>query len=320
MPSVAGARRRKKSGAIIAPYGEICGLALLLFGGMAASAEDVLWRSGPNLYVKLAAQDQLKRDATPPNQHPARLDAETVTRALESIEVWNRGGLLNKREMKKLFSLQQARLLGQYVSVGLSRAEARQDLVFVLARSEKKYRVIQNTGHTGGRIFYLDDKLHIIIGDYDAAGDRFKEMAQKSHGVTDVRQHFKHGRRARVSGFKGVVVGSAGLSVYKEADKARRDWLVVDLEQAAAAYLAERDDRQRSEQEADPGAEAERLARERREMRLEMARMRKAMRASGAAQQRPVEERLKTLEQLRDKDLITDSEYQERRTAILEEI
>lgn len=296
-------------------------LSLLLCGGTAWGAGDVLWRSGPNLYISLTGQDQLKRTATPPNQHPAQLDAQQLSQALESIQVWSAGGLFGKKEMKKLFSLQQARLLGQYISVGLAKADAGQDLVFVLARAEKKYYVMQDTGYTGGRVFYLDDKLHVIIGDYDATGDRFKERAQKSHGVTDVKQYFRHGRRAKASNFKGVVVSNAGLSVYKTASRTRRDWLVIDLEQAAAVYLAEQRAQQSPIAESPlAGPELERLARERRRMRLEMARMRQALRASDGGARRPIEERLGALDELKAKGLITDSEYQDRRAAILEEI
>ena len=295
-------------------------LCLLLFAGP-SHADEILWRSGPNLYIKLAKQDESKREATPLNQHPARLNANQIANALEGIEVWGAGGMFKRKRLKRLFSLQQARLLGQYLSAGLSKARPDQDLIFVLARSEKKYYIIQNTGYTGGRAFYLDDKLHVIIGDYDATGDRFKETAYRSHGVTDLKQHFKHGRRAKPSNFKASVVGRAGVRSYEEGGRPRRDWLVVDLEQAATDYLAEKAQQAPTELVADAALqeEAARLAQERRQMRLEMARMRKEMKGAGAEQQTP-EQRLATLKSLRDKELITDEEYQQKRQRILGEL
>ena len=189
------------------------------------SNDEVLWKSGSNLYIRLTDQDQSKKDVTPLNQHPVRLDSNQVTSALEGIEAWSGGGFFKKKQLKKLFSLQQARLLGQFIATGLSTARTDQDIVFVLARSEKKYLVLQDRGYTGGRVFYLDGKLHVIIGDFDHVGDRFKETVERSHGVTDTRQYFKHGRRAKSVGFKGSVVARAGVEPHVDGKKSRRDWI-----------------------------------------------------------------------------------------------
>ena len=261
---------------------------------------------------------------TPPNQHPVQLSVSQVTSALESLEAWSGGGFFKKKKLKKLFSLQQSRLLGQHVSAGLYKARPDQDIVFVLARSEKSYLVLQNTGYTGGRIFYLNGKLHLIIGDYDNEGDRFKETAYKSHGVTDVKQYFKHGRRAKSAGFKGSIVGRAGIEPHVDGKKTRRDWIEIDLEQAATVYLAEKAQQtpQDSASSAAMQADAAKLARERREMRLEMAKMRKEMQSSpgGNNAGQTIEQRLMTLKELRDKELISADEYQQKREQILGEI
>ena len=295
---------------------------LLLHAGL-SQADDVLWQSGTNLYIKLTDQDQSKQETTPPNQHPVQLNASQVSSAIEGIEAWSGGGFFKKKKLKTLFSLQQSRLLGQYISAGLSRARPDQDIVFVLARSEKKYVVIQNRGYTGGRVFYLDGKLHIIIGDYDNEGDRFKETAYKSHGVTDVKQYFKHGRRVKPSGFKGSIVIRAGVTPHTDGKKARRDWLEVDLEQAASVYLAEKKERQPQEAVTSQAMQAEtaRMARDRREMRLELAKMRKEMKSStGGNSSQTIEQRLTTLQELRDKELISAEEYEQKREQLLGEI
>ena len=306
-------------------------LLLLLYAGIiqadllpdfGANDED-LWKSGSNLYIRLTNQDQSKKDVTPPNQHPVRLNVNQITSALEGIEAWSGGGFFKKKQLKKLFSLQQARLLGQYIAAGLSKARTDQDIVFVLARSEKKYLVIQNRGYTGGRIFYLDGKLHLIIGDYDHEGDRFKETVERSHGVTDTKQYFKHGRRAKSVGFKGTVVARAGVETHMDGRKPRRDWIEIDLERAAAVYLAEKKAQEPQEPvtSAAMQAEAARMARERREMRLELAKMRKEMQSSnGDDSSQTIEQRLMTLQELRDKELISAEEYERKREQILGEI
>ena len=66
--------------------------------------------------------------------------------------------------------------------------------------------------------------------------------------------------------------------------------------------------------------EAAKLAKERREMRLEMARLRKEMESNNKSSQESVEDRLKKLKELMDKDLISKEEYDKRRVEILNEI
>ena len=205
----------------------VLSLLLLLYAGIIqadllpnfGTNDEDLWKSGTNLYIRLTDQDKSKKDVTPPNQHPVQLNAARITNALEGIQAWSGGGFFKKKKRNSLFSLQQSRLLGQYISAGLSRARSDQDIVFVLARSEKKYLVLQNTGYTGGRAFYLDGKLHLIIGDYDHEGDRFKETVERSHGVTETKQYFKHGRRAKSVGFKGSIVGRPASSLTWTAKK-----------------------------------------------------------------------------------------------------
>ena len=190
---------------------------------------------------------------------------------------------------------------------------------------KRKYFMLQNTGYTGGRAFYLDGKLHLIIGDFDNAGDRFQETAERSHGVTETRQYFKHGRRARSVGFKGPIVARAGIEPHVDGKKTRRDWIKIDLEQAATVYLAEKAQQTAPEETATSAAmqaEAAKLARERREIRLEMAKMRKEMQSSSGEDNssQTIEQRLMTLKELRDKDLISPEEYQQKREQILGDI
>ena len=108
-----------------------------------------------------------------------------------------------------------------------------------------------------------------------------------------------------------------------DGKKTRRDWIEIDLEQAASMYLAEK--AQEAPQEtvtsAAMQAEAARMARERREMRLELAKMRKEMKSSnGGDSGQTIEQRLMTLQDLRDKELISAEEYQQKREQILGEI
>ena len=66
--------------------------------------------------------------------------------------------------------------------------------------------------------------------------------------------------------------------------------------------------------------ETAKLAKERREMRLEMARLRKEMDENKRGSDLSIEERLGKLQELRDKELISKEEYDKRRVEILNEI
>jgi hypothetical protein len=100
---------------------------------------------------------------------------------------------------------------------------------------------------------------------------------------------------------------------------------VIDVARASASFAA----RQVGDAEAANSVNDEKLrreaaksAKERREMRLEMARLRKEMKeqAQGGATARSAEERLEKLQALREKELITEEEYQSKRAEILGEI
>lgn len=68
--------------------------------------------------------------------------------------------------------------------------------------------------------------------------------------------------------------------------------------------------------------EAAKLTVERRQMREEMARLRKELNKlkKGGAGASSLEDRLVTLKELKEKQLISDDEFEDRRQAILEEI
>lgn len=292
---------------------------LLMMFQSAPRADEVLWKSGANLYIKITEQDKFKEGDTPPNQHPVSLSPQKISNALNLIKVWDRK-LIKKDELKTAFSPEQARILGQYLAEGLSRAQPDQDIIFSTPRREKKYVVIQNLFYTTGRAFYADGMLNIIIGEFEKPPDRFKERAHQSSGISEVKYFFDHGRRAKKSRFKMSIVGKPGLSNREVNGKVRKDWLVIDVEQASATYLAENAPEEDEEEKA-ARLEAARLAKERREMRLEMARIRKEMEeANRGGETKSVEERLQMLEELKTKQLITEEEYQKKRREILGDI
>ena len=295
-------------------------MALFLLAQPVALADEVLWESGLSLYIKITEQD----DDSKPNQQPVTLDAKEITNALNSMQILEKR-YTKEEEQKTVFTFQQASLLGQYLASGLQKANPDEDIVFALASTQKNYVVMKETYYMAGRAFYADDRLNIIIGDYDKLQDKFKERVEASHGNTSgIQYFFDNGKRKKASDFKQVVITQDGIDNYKDGSKLRRDWFVIDVKQASDAYVAAVE----ANKKLDPNEvnaelirqESAKIAKERREMRMEMARMRKEMSENKGGNTLTVEERLKNLDELKDKGLISGDEYDIKRQEILSDI
>ncbi len=298
----------------------ICLFLLLTVTTHLVHAGDDLFKSGLNIYIRLDEQDS----STVPNQHPVTLDGAAVGDALSIIQVWEKNWF-KPNEAQKVFSTEQARLLGQYIVLGLSKATPGQDIIFALARTDKGFlNVIRELTYTSGRAFYANGKLNVIIGEFRRSPDKFQERANASSGAPEVRYSFAHGKRTKPSDFKLAVNTGEGIDTHTVNGEKRRDWFEINIAQAAATLAA----RIAQEKQATKGVDSEamrqesaRMAQERREMRLEMARMRRDMEQGATAPSaEPVEQRLKTLEELQKKGLITDEEFARKREEILKDL
>lgn len=287
--------------------------------GLAVADED-LYKSGLNQYIRLDDQDS----ASAPNQHPATLDAKAVADALSIIQVWEKNWF-KPNEAERVFSTQQAQLLGQYIALGLAKATPGQDLVFALARTDKgMLSFTKELSYTSGRVFHANGRLNVIIGEYRRLPDKFQERVNASANIAETQYYFAHGKRTKPSDFKLAVVTGEGIDTHGPQGDKRRDWFEIDVKQAAATLAA----RIAAENQSAGGADSEamrqesaRLAQERRELRLEMARMRRDMEQGAApAGGGTVEERLKTLDELRRKGLVNEEEFAQKREEILKDL
>ncbi|MFT5395744.1 MAG: hypothetical protein ACI85N_000932, partial [Gammaproteobacteria bacterium] len=106
--------------------------------------------------------------------------------------------------------------------------------------------------------------------------------------------------------------------------KLRPDWIEIDIKLAAEAYVAREKERENPQLQGSQAlkVEAAKLAKQRREMRAEMARMRKDMskQNNGASTTRSIEDRITTLDELLAKELISKEEYAVKRKEILNDI
>lgn len=287
-------------------------------------ADETLWKSGKNLYIKLADQDNYSDGKRVPNQHPVTLNPTEINNALNLIRVWDKDS--KKRDaVKSVFTKQQILLLGKYLANGLAQAKPGEDIVFALSSKKVSAIVFKELYYMAGRAFYSNDRLHIIIGDYDRLPDKFQERAERSHGnISGVQYFFNKGKRSKPSKFKRRLIAKEGIENYTDGSEHRPDWFVIDVRRASQTFVAENERNKKSTATFDDTAirlEAARLAKERREMRAEMARMRKEMKESGGSkEQLTVEQRLVKLNELHEKNLITDSEYDQKRRDILNDI
>ena len=283
-------------------------------------ADDILWESGTSLFIKLTSQDKSKSGKTPSNDHPVELEQKDIAEAMELIKIWSKDYYEGK-DLERVFPVNVSRLIAQHAAKGLKVAGPNQDIIYTLVGKKIVSLGAQEARYQTGRVFYLDGKLNIIIGEYAHPGDKLKEMVFAG-GNAEVHYHFPKAKRAKASKkFKDNVVKVDGIENVKIGKKTRKDWFTIDIEKTKRVIAKSRDNEKLSDDELKKSLEDARLAKERREMRLEMARIRQEMKQNkNATDDKSVEDRLQNLKSLKEKGLISDSEYEIKRTEILNDI
>ncbi|MBT5913725.1 MAG: SHOCT domain-containing protein [Rhodospirillaceae bacterium] len=303
-------------------------ISLVLFFSTAVSAvswfgddEEIIWEGAVNNYFKYAELDD---SAFGKNDHPFKVDEEELINALSAL-AYTETGLLGGETVVPVFSYSQIRILAEYLSKGLSEAKPNQDIIYAIGGSSKKVIILTRKSYTTGSVFYKDNKLNILIGEYNFLRSQAMEKELDPSGRGDINYSFSHGKRTKKSNkFKNSLLGIAGISQKAINGKLRQDWIEIDVKVAAEAYLASK------EAEEDSGAsnarilkiEAAKLAKQRREMRSEMARLRRDMNKKDKAvsSTRNIEDRITTLDELLAKELISKEEYAAKRKEILNDI
>lgn len=296
--------------------------------------EGVVYEVGVNVYVKLVEQESA---ATGVNQHPINLDEELVKKALSSLRTREE----NVLDSLDLFTVGEINILSRNITRALTQAKAGEDVVFSVRKS--KDRVLGLKDHQyydAGRVFFKDNRLNLIMGDYDRPKLEGYEQAYDPTNMGITRYHFNHGSRASRFG-KVELQTSENSGVTKASKDNRLDWVVIDLEVAATSF----DDRMRNEKRAELNSRREELRAlfgddlgqglseqdriqiqkdnlERRKLREEMARMRQQMNDghNNTASDMSPEARLSRLKNLKDQDLISHEEYVLKRKEILSEL
>jgi hypothetical protein len=292
-----------------------------------------LWEAG-NEYIRVIPREE----GAPPNQHPVTLSVAELTAALSALQYNRDPGLLERVGAVPLFVPSQVSNLANVLARGMPTLTPDEEIAFALIGLHQGTFAKERMA-IAGRIFHADNRLNIVLGDVHkemrvAANKRVMTTGEMTDDIDLRMEPFRIGRRARERDLKHRVTGPQGLEFATTGrGKPRGDWLRLDL-----ATLAAEATKQQSrlpagleEERVRLQREAQQMAVERRQMREEMARMRKELRTGGAGEAGngsgggdggggSVEQRLKRLESLREKGLVSDDEYSRKRDEILSEL
>jgi hypothetical protein len=274
--------------------------------------EGVIWERGTNVYVKYAEQDSSNFGE---NDHPVVLKMEEISRALGSLRFLENDRSDADQERQSIFTVEQIDVLSQNLAKGLAKAKSNQDINFALDRRSRKLLSLKaNRLFVAGRAFYKDEKLNIIIGEYDRGADEGFEAVYDPTRVGIVRYNFDHGRRTKRSkGLKKPIITVQGIENKQIEGTDRSDWLVIDLKSVSEA-LDMKAKLQKSEEQARKREEILDL------LGIEEASPSHPAAAAPARAPDSIEERLTVLGRLKDKGLISDEEYAMKRKQILNEL
>lgn len=290
--------------------------------------ENIIWKSGYDSFVY--SQIDVKKYGT--NDHPVALEKQQIFNALQSMRIRKEGFFSNNEDAESLFAMETANRLAEYISKGLKQAKPDQDIYFTVQKRTKRLLVLTQKYITSGRMFYRDGSLNLIIGDYSKAINDALEMVLDpgQTGNSNTILGLDNAERTnRIFTDDMDVIKLRGVENKVVDNQVRKDWFVIDVDMAAEAYLADLKARQimnKSDSEKQMELEAAKLAKQRREMRAEMARMRQQIDdidkggSSSAVDTRSIEQRMATLDALLAKDLITRDEYETKRQEILNDI
>ncbi|MEM0911318.1 MAG: SHOCT domain-containing protein [Pseudomonadota bacterium] len=313
----------------------IVGVSLASTNALASKDEQVIWEKNSNVYVKLVSQ------AGAQNQHPATVSTENLSQFLTSITYTKK----NKSDPKPLFDSDQIDTLSKHVQNAFTKASTYQDINFSINKIEKAFGGLSTAEYfTAGKIFLSSSGLNLILGDVNKRRDEAYEAVYDPTNRGLVKYDLDHGSRNTPS--KDYNIAFAGTDDASTAQNS--SWLAIPVE--AVTRLAALETTKRSENAA--GIPADVVKREELDAILEQqtqtvrAEIKQAMTevqasqtqvqspkvvetnqghtntlgTSASGQTDALAERFKVLNQLRDRGLITEEEYQTKRKELLSEI
>lgn len=233
-------------------------------------------------YVRLVDQDKAKGVKVQPNAHPVLLDEQQIRMALATLEFIMPG----QDKSSPVFDKPELDVLEKYISTGLSQAASDEDLIFgVIGDYRAVYGLTKEQMYTAARVFYRDGKLNIIFG--NVHGKYWANADRRLYPLAP-------GSRFTAAQHPWRILDQPDQEFYQGPEGVRTDWVVLDLaSMEARAALGEK-------------------------AASQAAGMQGGQPYYGAP--KSVEERLMTLNELKNKKLITEEEYEKKRLDILKDL
>jgi len=269
------------------------GLLILLMFSSAALAADVryLWQSREQ-FVALELQDSNYAGSAQPNDHPApaSLTQERLSAILSSIDIRTDAG----SKPEPLFTAQSAEVLAEHLEQALQQATPGQDVTFAgIGLYSALYGFAKTPKVTTGRVFYKGGLLNIIIG-----------IAQQEVRDRDDRRLFPFTPGSRQKPLEGewTLLPQPTQNGYTLV---RKDWVTFSGNWHKTVIQAPITEQQVAPPRVMPAQPAP----------VQMVPAQPMKPGNGT---RSPADRLTTLNELRDKGLISAEEYRDKRLEILQ--
>jgi hypothetical protein len=302
-------------------------LALVSFGTVGCSifktsvndtkSERTIWHSREQ-NVRIVKQEVIKGSTFTPNDQPVMLEPSQIQSALATLEVrLDRGD-----KMIPVFTQQELETLGGKLSEALAQAGPDEDVTFAVVGQRKAlYGLAKQRKVTTGRVFYREGKLNLIFG--KMVEDIRDERVHDYRADNDFRLNpLDPGSRTKPVSHDWVLQDEPDMQFYAGGGMIRSDWVVLDLASVAAhealgikpakaASVGKQESvvpRRETAPQESPQVQAPAPA-------VPVTSVPQAGKSS-----KTVEERLTILNNLKNKNLITDEEYKAKRADILKDL
>jgi hypothetical protein len=250
----------------------------------------VLW-SANDQWVKLEPQDDPK---ALPNDHPAPLTADAISAALAALQIRIVDDASGAETLRSVFTRDELRDLAPRLASGLAKAGPQQDVTFSTIASHALVAggLIKDPGVNAGRVFYEDERLNVIFGELQSGYRKRNVYGQRNDDFSPRQQ----GSRIKAEEHKWPLAAAPGVQFHSASGGVRNDWVEID----GAAVAA---DAAKAPAAAAPAAAAG-----------------SGEGPAATTSSADLEQRLKTLKELRDKNLISEEAYRAKVQELLSEL
>jgi hypothetical protein len=256
----------------------------------------VLW-SANDQWVKVEPQDDA---AAPPNDHPAQLASEAISNALAALRIRVVDEDTATEAQRSVFTAEELRNLAPRIASGLAKAGPAQDVTFSTIGSHPRAAggLVKDPGVNAGRVFYDDGKINVIFGELQSGYRKRSVYGQRTEDFAPRRQ----GSRTTAADHEWGLAARPGVELHSNAGGVRTDWVEID---AAAVASGAAVSQAPAAATATPSAATA------------------AGSGDGPAATKSsvdLEQRLQTLKELRDKNLISEEAYRAKMQELLSEL